>query len=65
MIPGLHVHLEIDAGCLRVVEDQFPGAICLGDVKKVTELDFRKLARESPGISHVLHVTSPPCQQVS
>ena len=63
--PMLHVHFEIDEGSLRVVSANYPDAIGLGDVTQFTEKAGAKLVRDFPGVTHVVHTTSPPCQQVT
>ncbi len=63
--PALHLHWDTDEGAVRVAKTNYPDMVSLGDVTKCTEASLRSIVRNAPHITHVLHCTGPPCQQVS
>ena len=62
---GLYLHAETDERANRVVQANYPDQVSLGDVTKITERQIAAIVRQHPKISHVLHGTGPPCQQVT
>ena len=63
--PGLHVHCEVDEACCRVVKSQYPDAVNGGDVTELNEFTLRAATQQCIGITHVIHLSGPPCQDVS
>ena len=63
--PGVYLRAETDERANRVVQANYPDQVSLGDVTKITERQIAAIVRRHPKISHVLHGTGPPCQQVT
>ena len=65
VVPGFYLHAEADEAADRVVQASYPEQVSLGDVTKITEKQIAGIVRQHPLITHVVHGTGPPCQQVS
>ena len=63
--PALHLHMETAEPACRVVRAAYPDAVALGDIREVTRESLERLRYKAPGVKFVLHVSGPPCQNVS
>jgi len=63
--PTMHLHYEVEETALRVSSCNYPDAQQLGDVHAITADSLRKAVHDGPAVTHVLHFTGPPCQNVS
>ena len=63
--PAMHLHYELEETAIRVTEANYPDAKQLGDVRELKADALRKVIHDGPPLTHVLHFTGPPCQNVS
>ncbi len=48
-----------------MVSAQYPDAIGLGDITEITDTDLRLSVSRKTTVTHLLHSSGPPCQNVS
>jgi len=63
--PAKHIHFETDEAANRVVMAGYPDAVGLGDVTLATAESIREATKDVLGLEFVIHISGPPCQNVS
>jgi len=63
--PARHLHYEVEETAIRVAECNYPDAIQMGDVHAISADSLKAAVADGPTITHVMHYTGPPCQNVT